>query len=500
MILMKLDRKASVPLHRQIFLQVKDLIEKKNLKPGDRLPASRSLAERLGVHRSTVYRAYEELGAFGYLQSRPGSYSVVRHRQQIANFKAGKPRGLVSWDSASSVSGKQLFQSFRKFHPLSPLSEMESCIDLAPLDLDSRLFPISDFRRVMNKVLLDYGADILKYGLCEGFRPLREYIAQRMQIHGISIGVDEILITNGSQNGIELVLKMLNDPDRPILVESPTYSNVIPLFRYYNSKTIGIPMTDSGLDLHCLEETLEIHRPSFLYTIPNFHNPTGITTDQSHREALLNLCEKHQLPIVEDAFEEEMKYFGKVALPIKSMDRHQIVIYLGTFSKVLFPGIRLGWIAADKDCIQRLTSVKKFSDLTSNSLMQAALYEFCRRGYYELHIKRMHREYRKRMQTALRSLKRYLISSQVKWTEPTGGYLIWIHLRNINMPQLQIEDILRQHGVTVAFGDHFFSTESVHRFFRLSISTLDEREIEEGIRRLGGAISDMYKRGAGGIK
>jgi DNA-binding transcriptional MocR family regulator len=493
MLLLNLDKKSTMPLYRQIFDQVKGLIEKRTLKSGDRLPASRSLAERLGVHRSTVYRAYEELWAMGYLQSRPGSYSTVRQRQQLVGKTARTSQTLVSWEGASSMSGRQLYQSFLKFQPGTHRPAVDKLINLAPLDLDSRLFPLADFRRAMNTVLLEYGTDILKYGSCEGYLPLRKYIARRMQIHGISVGPEEILISNGSQNAIELVLKMLNDPARPVLVESPTYSNVLPLFKYHNANLIGIPMTDKGMDLSYLEKVLKKQRPCFLYTIPNFHNPTGITTDQAHREALLALCEQYRLPLLEDAFEEEMKYFGKVPLPIKSMDRSQIVIYLGTFSKVLFPGIRIGWVAAEKECIQRLTSIKKFSDLTSNSLVQAALNEFCRRGYYDLHIKRMHREYRKRMQTALRSLKENLEPSQVHWREPAGGYLIWIQLKDIDMSEPEMAAILQQCGVAVAFGGHFFAEDPPQKYIRLSISTLNEAEIMEGIKRLRQGISRIYQ-------
>ena len=251
----------------------------------------------------------------------------------------------------------------------------------------------------------EQGSNILKYPPARGYKPLLEFIANRMQIHGISVSPDELLITNGAQNAIDLVMKLLAKPGRPVLVESPTYHTVLPLLEYYNAVPTGIPMTENGPDLEVLKRKLETSRPSFFYTIPNFHNPTGITSSQTNREELLTLCEHHGVPLVEDAFEEEMKYFGKVPLSIKSMDTQQIVIYLGTFSKVLFPGIRVGWIAADRECIRRLIAIKKYSDLASNLLVQAALHEFCGTGYYELHLKRIHRIYRKRLQTTLKALR-----------------------------------------------------------------------------------------------
>ncbi len=254
-------------------------------------------------------------------------------------------------------------------------------------------------------------------------------------------------------------------------------------------------MKKNGLDLDHLQRILETQKPAFLYTMPNFHNPTGITTDQVHREKLLSLCEAHRLPIIEDAFEEEMKYFGKVPLPIKSMDRLHLVIYVGTFSKVLFPGIRIGWIAAEKEAIERLVSIKKFSDLSTSSLMQAALYEFCQQGCYSRHVKRMHREYRKRMHTAIMALREHLSGfKKVFWNEPVGGYLIWLHFRDAKLDEAGLKQVFLRNGVIMAPGSYFFSGSFSHPHFRISISTLNEKEIKEGISRLGKAISLIYRQ------
>jgi DNA-binding transcriptional MocR family regulator len=226
--------------------------------------------------------------------------------------------------------------------------------------------------------------------------------------------------------------------------------------------------------------------------MPNFHNPTGITTTQSHREALLSLCETHNIPIVEDGFEEEMKYFGKVPPPIKSMDKKNICVYLGTFSKVLFPGIRIGWIAAEKECITRLVAIKRFSDLTTSFLLQAAINEFCQQGYYDIHIKRMHRIYRKRMQAAQTAIEEFLPKDKVSWTEPTGGYLIWLQLKDVDIDENKFIKTLTECGVQVSPGRYYFYNFKNSNHFRISISTLNEEEIVEGIRRLAKAIPEMY--------
>jgi len=508
MILLNLERDNKEPLFRQIYLQLKKMMENNVLKPGFRMPSTRILAEKNGINRSTVYKAYEELWAMGFIESRPGSYSIVRKRHEIATNGQKAKKGIISWEKHSSESGEMLHRSYHRFK-YKRADIGSGLINLASLELDSRLFPVEDFRRCINTVLVEQGAKLLGYGERAGYSPLRKTIANRLRFHGISVNPEEILITNGSQNGIELILKMLTTPGCEVVVESPTYSNALPLLKYYKTNIIGIPMKENGMDLNELEQVLSKRKPAFVYTMPNFHNPTGITTDQSHREKLLSLCEAYQVPIVEDGFEEEMKYFGKVPLPIKSMDRNHLVIYLGTFSKVLFPGIRIGWLAAEKESIYRLMAIKAFSDLTTNSLLQAALHEFCTQGYYNHHIKRMHREFRKRMNTAINSLREHLSPfKNVSWTEPSGGYLIWLNLKDTQLNESQIKNLFLEHGITMIPGSCFYSQTysfieqdiefppldtNSYPHFRISISTIDESEIKKGILRLAEAIKKIYK-------
>jgi DNA-binding transcriptional MocR family regulator len=510
MIILNLERKSKMPLFRQIFQQLKRLIENNTLEPGFRMPSTRTLAEKHGINRSTVYKAYEELWALGYMESRPGSYSVVRKRQKIATPEQKSKQGLIQWETISSDVGQTLHHAYRELKSRLPLIQgtfdaagKSDVINFASLDLDPRLFPIEDFRRCLNTVLVEQGGKILRYGEGAGYKPLREYIAGRLRVHGISTNFDEIVITNGCQNAIELVLKFLTVPGSRVATESPTYTNILPLLKYFKTGIIGIPMKPDGMDLDFLGEVLsrETQKPAFVYTMPNFHNPTGVTTDQPHRERLLALCETYAVPLVEDGFEEEMKYYGKVPLPIKSMDRNQVVIYMGTFSKVLFPGIRIGWIAAENKLIERLEAIKKFSDLSTNTLLQAALYEFCEQGHYNRHVKRMHREYRKRMHTALTGLKEHLPGfDRVSWTEPAGGYLIWMKLQDTGMDRETLKQVFIRNGVTVMPGTSFYPESSLpspdantpHQYFRLSISTLNENEIREGIRRLAKTISKIY--------
>jgi DNA-binding transcriptional MocR family regulator len=343
----------------------------------------------------------------------------------------------------------------------------------------------------MNTVLRREGANLLCYGPRAGYWPLREYLARRMQIHGIQVSPDEIFISNGSQHGLDLLVRILATPGRGVVVEAPTYAMMIPLLRLHGAEIIPISMNSDGMDLEQLERTLARRDVGFVYTMPNFQNPTGVSTTQDHRERLLALCEHHRVPVVEDGFEEEMKYFGKVSLPIKSMDTRGVVIYLGTFSKILMPGLRIGWVAADRGCIEHLVAVRRFADLSPTALLHAALTEFCQRGLYDLHVRRLHRMYRKRMRVTLQAMREHVPPDLATWSEPGGGYLIWVELTRCARFPEEVYAHIAQSGVIVSPGPYYFIEPPTRPCFRLSIAAVDERRIEEGMRRLGRAIRDI---------
>ncbi len=481
------DKNLALPAYKQIIDKIKNLIDQGTLTPDSRLPSSRRLAQTLGVNRTTVYQAYEELQAQGYLLSRPGSYNIVKKRMREVVYDP-QARSSIRWDRASSGPARKVYEVFSRFSPERPaLLPMEiEPIDLASLDPDYRLHPVRDFRTCIDVTLEKMGAETLKYGLHQGYLPLREYIAQRFRLHGVATSEREILITNGAQQAIDLVARMLVRPGGVVVIEAPTYANLLPLLEFNGAGVRAVPMKDDGMDLACLEKVLHREKVSFVYTMPNFQNPTGITSTHEHRERLLALCAKAKVPIVEDGFEEDMKYFGKVDLPIKSIDHQNLVIYIGTFSKALFPGLRIGWITADAECIGRLLAIKRFSDLGSGTFVQAVLHAFCQFGYYEIHLRRLHRIFRKRMETALRAMAEFMPPG-VCWTRPLGGYTIWVRI-----PKKTTEEEFRRAtypcGVLASHGSYYFPRKKNSEFVRLSIASLNEEEIRNGISRLGKAL------------
>ncbi len=498
MLLIDIDRAGGVPAYRQIVDQVVRLVDGGALAPGARLPPTRTLAGPLGVHRSTVLRAYAELWALGYLESRPGSYSTVRQRARPVATSPGAggaapPRPAVDWERAATPAARRAHADIQRQERARAAGP--GVIDLARLSADSRLAPQDEIRACLREALARQGAGILDYGDARGYPPLRETISRRMRAHGVAVSPDEVLVTNGAQQGIDLVLRLLARPGDGVAVESPTYSMAIGLLRLHDVALREIPMRADGMDLDALERSLARGRPAFVYTVPNFHNPTGITTGQPHRERLLALCEAHRVPLVEDGFEEEMKYFGKAVLPVKSMDARGAVIYLGTFSKVIFPGLRVGWIAAPRECVERLYAVQRFTNLGGNTLAQAMAAAFCATGRYEAYLRRVHQVYRRRMQALLDGLREHMPPG-VEWTEPAGGYTLWLRVPRAAGSEEELDARFLRDGVKTVPGSLFYARPDGEPGFRLSISCATEDELAEACRRLGRTLRAALRRPA----
>ncbi|MCC7385061.1 MAG: PLP-dependent aminotransferase family protein [Deltaproteobacteria bacterium] len=305
-----------------------------------------------------------------------------------------------------------------------------------------------------------------------------------VRAHGIAVTQDEILITSGAQQALDLVLRLLvSDGDR-IAVEAPTYGAAHALFRLHGARPVEIAMRSDGMDLDALERSMARAKPKLVYTIPTFHNPTGTTTNQGHRERLLALCQRARVPLVEDGFEEEMKYFGKAVLPIKSMDANGTVLYVGTLSKVVFPGLRIGWIVAPRAAIETLTSMLHASSLAVNTVAQIAAAHFCDGGDFDAYLRRIHRVYRQRMHCLLRGLDEHL-PPEVQSTRPVGGYTAWVTLPESVQDEAQWSARFEAAGVRVAAGNGFFAAPRKRVHFRVSIACADEGQILEGCRRLG---------------
>ena len=487
--LLTLDKAPGKPLAAQIRTQILDLLEKRAMRAGEPLPSTRQLAEQLGVHRTTVAEAYQELWSLGWIDLKPGSRARVRSRVGLASAQTVLTTSQgFPWQEHISEVAQELVA-----HGARLTMAGGDVISFRPLTMDPRLMPVEAYRGCLNRVLRRQGPALLGYGAREGFWPLREYLARRMAGYGIQASPGEILLTHGSQQALDLVLRMLG-PGRTIAVENPGYDQIYPLLALAGQTPLPIPMNRDGLDLDALEACFDRDRPALVYTMPNFQNPTGVSTSQAHRERLLALCARYGVPLLEDGFEEEMKYFGKVTLPIQSMDRRGGVIYCGTFSKVLLPGVRVGWVVAPEPCIRALAALRRVSELCPDQVLPAALHAFCIGGHYDLHLSRMHRVFRSRLRAALAALREFIPPGTAHWEEPAGGYLLWLELPG--PANAHWESHCAAHGVEVCSGSGYFAGPAPASHLRLSIATLNEDEIREGIRRLGSALATMPVPGA----
>lgn len=483
--LIQVSKEEKVPVFTQLVEKIRELIEAGAMPEGYRLPSTRQMAVSLGINRSTVVRAFNELWALGYLESTPGSYTCVRKRKKIT----GTPSpGIVPerWGDQWFAGGQAFdFTMMDRYAQL--MSEAGAgIVDFYHLVPDMRLLDKRQVSESFREALNCNDCNVFGYNHPRGLPQLREVVLNHMRLHSIHAGDENILITNGSQNSLQLVFQAFASRGDVIAIESPTYAMLFPLIRYYGLEVAEVPCGPDGMDLDTLSAILLKRNIRFIYTMPSFQNPTGATMPQESRERLLGLCERFQMILIEDSIEEEMKYFGRVHLPIKSMDHHGQVIYLGSFSKVLAPGMRTAWVIAPANCIERMTAVKTMSDLSSNTLSQLMLYHFCKSGYYELHIRRMMRIFRKRMKTALRLLRQHMPQNRVSWDEPLGGFLIWLHL-HCQTPT-DLENYFLSHGVRITDGRLFFFTAASGCYIRISISKCNDAEIAEGIRRLADAI------------
>jgi len=355
---------------------------------------------------------------------------------------------------------------------------------------DVNMFPAEEFRKVLQAVMRRDGFGALDYGERNGYGPLRESITHILASQGLQTRPDNILITAGSQQALSLVSQLLLNPGDVILVESPTYAGALELFRALGFKVVGVPVDDQGMQIDGLEKLLQQNHPRLIYTIPNFHNPTGTCLNNARRRQLLVLADRYNIPILEDDFVGDLRYEGRTQPALKALDPGGRVIYVSTFSKMLMPGLRVGFLVAEGPVYDRLVDFKRVNELATSNLIQHALEAYVTVGRYQAHLHRSCQIFRRRRDVMISALRRYL-SANVHFDIPQGGLFIWLSL----VSGLASEELLPfawEEGVDFAPGSPFFpeEIESSH-WLRLNFVVQDPGEIEEGIKRLGKAIKRL---------
>ena len=343
------------------------------------------------------------------------------------------------------------------------------------------LFPVERLQESSAAAWAD-GLAALDYGEAEGYGPLRQLIAERMRRHGAPVDPDDIVITNGSQQGIDNVVRAVVDPGEVVLVEAPTFMDAIRIFRSHGAEVVGVPMDDEGMRPDALRATLARLRstPRILYLIPTYQNPTGITMSLPRRREILGAAREAGMLVLEDDPYGELRY-DDVELPsLRALD--PAVIHLGTFSKTFAPGLRVGWVVAGDPLRQMLLSIKEGTDIQTERIMTRTVYHAVR-GYLDDHLDRAREIYRGRRDAMVHALEREMPAGTT-WTVPEGGFFVWVQL-----PEgMNADDLLpaaARNGVIYLPGSWFFPDRSEVRGLRLNFSTLPEERIVEGVRRLG---------------
>jgi len=406
----------------------------------------------------------------------------------------------TAWKSRYALRTKELKSS--AIRELLKITQKPDVISFAGGLPAPDVFPLDRFQEACRRVLEVKGHQALQYGATEGYEPLREMIARHITRYGIKAEVENVLITSGSQQALDLIGKLLINAGDRVLVEAPTYLGALQAFNIYGAEYVSVHCDQDGLRTDLLEEKLRFG-PKFMYVLPNFQNPGGTTLSEGRRHQLVLLADKYGIPIVEDDPYGQLRYEGEHLPPLVVIDRENLrrddgysignVIYLSTFSKTLAPGLRLGWIVAPPDVIAKLVQLKQGADLHTSTFAQVVAYEVAKDNFLDEHVKLIRKVYRERRDVMLDSLKRYF-PPEVTWTHPQGGLFLWVTLPE-GMDCNKLFQTALNENVAFVPGDCFYARNGFDdegcRHMRLNFSYGQPEQIREGIRRLAMAIKQQ---------
>ncbi len=351
------------------------------------------------------------------------------------------------------------------------------------------LFPVKEMKATVDKVFEEHGQEAMQYGAAKGVTALREVIQQHVkEKENVDSKLDNVLVTTGSEQALDLVGKAFVDPGDTVLVEQPTYLCALDVFRSYGANFASVEMDEDGMKMDALEEALKANpNTKLIYTVPNFQNPTGRTMTEERRKQLAELAEKYDVYVLEDNPYGEIRFAGQHVPAVKSFDKSGHVLYMSTFSKTLAPGFRLGWLVADEDVVNKLTVLKQSADLHTDNLAQFAVAQFFADNDVDAHVKEISDLYGKRKDLMLEGIKKYFPEG-VKYTNPEGGMFLWVEVPGVDDTVELFKECL-EHDVAFVPGDPFFAGEAQPGAFRLNYSNMKEDQIEVGLKRLGAALT-----------
>lgn len=343
------------------------------------------------------------------------------------------------------------------------------------------LFPMETIKEIACQVIDEVGPPAIQYSLTSGLTPFRELLAERATMRGTKSGVDNILITAGAQQGIELLGRAFIEPGDYVIVESPTFVSALQVFNYYQARYLPVEMDNDGMKIDQIEDYLKKYRPKLIYTISNFQNPTGITMSTERRVELVRLASEHNIPIVDDNPYGELRFSDKTLPTLKSLGGDEVVA-LRTFSKLISPGFRIGWMNGPASIISQFEKVKQSIDMHANTFGQHILYQFVKQGYLEPHLEIVRADYQRKRDRMLKMLKE-TFPPEISWTHPEGGMFLWLTLPEHMSAKELLPKAIEQH-VAYVFGSPFYANGGGENKLRLNFSNTTLESIVTGIERL----------------
>jgi DNA-binding transcriptional MocR family regulator len=479
------------PQYQRIADTLRARIAAGDLRPGERLPAVRALAAELGVGRHTVEAAYGELVAEGLVETRVGQGTFVAP----PSSDTPRPSPFAPRPSAPWVSGHRepivtrgALSAHQVLRGALGSNRPQEAISFVLGNPAADLFPVGELQRALNATLREEGADALGYEAPEGYAPLRAMLARHLLGLGIAASPGEVLITSGAQQALDLTLRALTRPGDYVVTESPTYLGILDACEANGVRLIGVPLDEDGMEVERLAPLLAKHRPRLLLTIPTSHNPTGITMSLERRRRLLALAGEFDLAVLEEDAYGELRYSGVPVPRLKALDTgdRSRVIYVSSFSKVMLPGLRLGYVVAGGDLHRRILVVKQASDRGSTSLIQRAISRCLESRQLRSYVGAVSRRCRERRDAMLGALARHF-PPEARWTVPDGGLYLWVRLPE-GVSALALHEAALARGVVVAPGGAYFPEGGDEPYISLNFAAQPPPLIEEGVRRLGLAL------------
>jgi DNA-binding transcriptional MocR family regulator len=503
MLPLHLQPESHIPLYIQLRDQLRSLVHAGDLRPGDRIPASRELAQILGVHRTTVANAYAELESEGLIQGHVGRGTFIRNNGNGLKITPPAPPSMNG--NSDGLRWELLFADERSEEILTRLTANapEDALSFVMARPAEEFFPVEELQVCAQAALRREGQEILNLGASDGYAPLKEALLDLLRREGFSVKDESLLVTDGCQQALDIIAKAFVRSGDTVVLENPTYPGASAVFNGVHARCLGVPVrthaepgSPLGIDLEALESTLAANRVKLLVLTPDFHNPTGTSMPVASRRRVLELAGRYQVPVVEDHIYARLHSHDERLPSLKQLDRSNLVIHIDSFAKVAFPGLRVGWIVAHPAAIERLRLVKQMTDLHTDQLAQATLAEFLKRGLFHKHLTRMRKIYTERLNALDEALRKFMPEG-VRWERPDGGMCFWIELP----PGFDASELMmhaRERGVLFAPGRYFYVQSPLPNTLRLGFASLNEKQIARGVSILSELLRvEMRKRQRG---